>query len=66
MILDTDVIIWYLRGDKNAFNLIEKNIGFYLSVISYMELIQGMRNKKELTLLKKKIRDWKVKILYID
>ena len=66
MIIDTDVIIWYLKGNKNAFNSIEKQNGFQVSVITYMELVQGMRNKTELTELRKAFRIWKTKILYID
>lgn len=66
MIIDTDVIIWYLKGNKNAFNIIEKQNGFQVSVITYMELVQGMRNKTELTELRKAFRVWKTKILYID
>ncbi len=66
MIIDSDVLIWYLRGNKKAFNFIEKHEGFYISVISYMELIQGMRNKHELNIFRKKFRDWKAEIAYIN
>ncbi len=66
MIIDSDVLIWYLRGNKKSFNFIEKHEGFYISVISYMELIQGMRNKHELNIFRKKFRDWKAEIAYIN
>jgi predicted nucleic acid-binding protein len=48
LIIDTDVIIWYLRGDEAAKRVIEQNIPFSISVITYMELIQGMINKDEM------------------
>lgn len=65
MLIDTDVIIWYMRGNSNAFKAIEKYKGFTISVVTYMELVQGMRNKKELALLRKALKSWNTKIIYI-
>ena len=65
MIFDTDVLIWYMRGNEKAFNLLESANSFYISVITYMELVQGMRNKNELTELRKALRLWSTKILYV-
>jgi predicted nucleic acid-binding protein len=53
MLIDTDVLIWYLRGNENARNIIHNNIPFKISVINYLELIQGMRSKNELKVLQK-------------
>lgn len=66
MIIDTDVLIWYFKGNKNALNIINKYTPFSISTITYMELIQGMRNKNELQILKKYIKKWNVKILQIN
>ena len=65
MIVDTDVLIWYLRGNENAYELIDNANNLYLSVVTYMELVQGMRNKKELISLRKALHIWNAKILYI-
>ncbi len=65
MLVDTDVLIWYMRGNKNAFKTIEKTNNFHISVITYIELVQGMRNKMELNALRKSLRDWNVSIIYI-
>lgn len=46
MILDSDVIIWYLRGLSSARPYLEQK-GFSCSVISYLEVLQGSKNKKE-------------------
>lgn len=48
MIVDTDVLIWYLKGNENALEAIEELNKFSISVVTYIELVQGMRNKKEL------------------
>ena len=65
MLVDTDIIIWYMRGNQKAFEILNKNKGFKISVVTYMELVQGMRNKQELTLLRKALKNWETKIIYI-
>jgi len=65
MLIDTDVLIWYMMGNKKAFKAIEKTINFHISVITYMELVQGMRNKMELNALRKSLRGWNASIIYI-
>jgi len=65
LIIDTDVIIWYLRGNKNALKTIESHIPFKISVITYLELIQGMQDKKELRILQKYLREWSTEIIHI-
>ncbi len=66
MIIDTDVLIWYLRGNEKAYQVIENSNTFFISVVTYMELVQGMRNKKELNRLRKALHIWNAKILYIS
>lgn len=66
IMIDTDVLIWYLRGNNKAFETIEKLDGFSISVVTYMELVQGMRNKKELMTLRRSLRYWDAKIIYIN
>jgi len=66
MLIDTDVLIWYLRGNDKAYQLIENSNNLFISVITYMELVQGMRNKKELNNLRKALHIWNAQILYIS
>jgi len=50
VIFDTDVLIWYFRGNEKAKECI-KSINYeerFLSSFVYMELLQGCLNKKEL------------------
>jgi predicted nucleic acid-binding protein len=60
------VIIWYIKGNKNAYDLIHGMDQFCISSITYMELVQGMRNKDELRTLQKVLRQWNVKTIYIN
>ena len=66
MIIDTDVLIWYMRGNDNALRLIENTDKFLISAVTYMELVQGMRNKKELNTLRQALHAWNARILYIS
>ena len=66
MLIDTDVLIWYMRGNEKAYKRIEKEINFSISVVTYMELVQGMRNKKELNNFRQALHAWNTKILYIS
>ena len=66
MIIDTDVIIWYLKENEAAKEIIERNIPFSISVITYMELIQGMRNKEETRIFLRQMQKWNVDIIQID
>ena len=66
MIVDTDVLIWYLRGNEKAKKIVEANIPFSISAVTYMELIQGMKNKEEFRIFQKQIQKWNIDILQID
>ena len=66
MLIDTDVLIWYLRGNTNAQKIITANIPFKISVINYLELIQGMRDKNELRALQKQLKKWSAEIIQIN
>ena len=65
-LVDTDVLIWYMRGDQNAYDLIRSFNSFCISSITYMELVQGLRNKNELKILRNTLQNWDVKTLYIS
>ena len=63
MILDTDVMIWFLRGNQKAIDLIMDEMPFSISIITYMELMQGMRDKRELEKTKKALAEMNVEII---
>ena len=66
MIIDTDVLIWYMKGNQNAYKAIENSKHFFISVVTYMELVQGMRDKTELNSFRRALHAWNTKILYIS
>ena len=66
MILDTDVLIWYLRGNEKAKDVIEHAVPFKISAVTYMELLQGMKNKEEYRIFQKQLQRWNIEIVHID
>ena len=63
MIIDTDVLIWFLRGNQRAVDFIMEAMPFSISVVTYMELVRGMRDKRELEKMKKAFADMRVEII---
>jgi len=65
-LIDTDVLIWYLRGHVAAGVLLDGLATPVLSAVSYVELVQGCRNKQELTVLQQDLSARKARTLPID
>lgn len=66
VLVDTDVLIWNFRGNTRAADLLDESEMFYLSAVTYMELVQCVRNKNELQELRRAIHFWGTKIEPID
>jgi predicted nucleic acid-binding protein len=66
LIIDKDVLVWYLRGNEKAKISVESHIPFSISVVTYIELIQGMKNKDEFSLFQRQIQKWDTDIIHID
>lgn len=62
VLIDTDVLIWLFRGRESARRAIDKVATVELSAITYMELVQGMRNKDEFRMLRRTVYEhgWRV------
>ncbi len=65
MIYDTDILIWVQRGNEKAAKLIDKDEEKYLSIQSYMELLQGAKNKIHHKYVKNFISEFEFSILPI-
>jgi predicted nucleic acid-binding protein len=66
MLIDTDVLIWYLRGEKKAVALIDHMGPFEISAVCYMEILHGLRNKVELRAWKEYIRARGIQVILLD
>lgn len=66
MIIDTDVLIWYLKGNPKAAEIIDGCDDFSISAVTCMELVQGMRNRRELSVLRRFLSQRSVKVIQIS
>jgi len=48
MLVDTDVLIWHLRGLPKATQTLDRLPRLRISAITYLELLQGLRSGAEL------------------
>ncbi|MBI4230691.1 MAG: type II toxin-antitoxin system VapC family toxin [Planctomycetes bacterium] len=62
MLFDTDVLIWVLRGNEHAARAIEEAPRCLTSIVSYMELLQGARDRKELRTIRSFLSDCGIQV----
>ena len=65
MLIDADIIIWNWRGKTEAAAILDSANPFCLSAVTYMELVQGMRNQREWEALQADMKLWEAKVLPI-
>jgi predicted nucleic acid-binding protein len=65
-LLDTCILIDYLRGNSSIYDLLikDKSINLYMSTVTVMELILGALNKREVNYIQKAFKE--IKIIYIN
>ena len=65
-LLDTCILIDYLRGEPNVYDILVNNSGIKLSMstITMMELVIGAFNRREVNYIQKAFKD--IDIIYID
>ncbi len=66
MIVDSDVLIWASRGNINAATQLQQIDDVIISAVTYMEVVQGALNKKELNAFKKALRLWNARVAPIN
>ena len=62
LLVDTDVLIWLLRGRISARLAVEACASVEISAVNYMELLEGVRDNAELRLLRRTVRlnGWRI------
>jgi predicted nucleic acid-binding protein len=63
MIFDTDVLIWASRGNVHAARAIDAAPDRALSIVSFMELLQGARSKREIRQIQESLRQLQFRVL---
>ena len=57
MLFDTDVLVWVLRGNLNAAKIVEASKDRHVSIVTYMELLHGARDRREVKKIKTFLND---------
>jgi predicted nucleic acid-binding protein len=63
-LVDTDVIIWHLRGNAKASAVLADASPFAISAVTYMELLQGVRSKEEIRFLRQDLASFQARLVY--
>lgn len=65
-LLDTCILIDFLRGNKSIYDILvdNENVNLSMSTITMMELVIGAFNKKEMLYIQKAFS--KIKVIYIN
>ena len=63
MLFDTDILIWVQRGNRKAAQFIDGADERLISVLTYMELLQAARDKRQHAVIKQYVRDLSFSVL---
>ena len=63
MLFDTDVLIWVQRGNPKAAKVVDAVPQRRISILTQMELMQGVRDRKEARLIREFLSDLDFRIL---
>jgi predicted nucleic acid-binding protein len=63
VLFDTDVLIWVLRGRAKAADAVDAAEARAIAVVTYMELLQGARDSREVKAIKSFLADLKFRTL---
>ncbi|MGE0267555.1 MAG: type II toxin-antitoxin system VapC family toxin [Candidatus Omnitrophota bacterium] len=66
MLVDTDVLIWCLRGEQKARTALQNLGSYYISSVAYMEILQGIKYTNELKILKQFLHQKNIRHIYLD
>ena len=66
ILVDTDVLIWVTRKNSQASTFLDSFDDLAISDVTYMELIQGAKNKREAQAIDKTLKNMAVSRLSIN
>lgn len=59
---DTDILIWYKKGNRSAVSLIDQADEKALALQTYMEFLQGARSSEDMSQIKEFVHEYNFQI----
>ncbi len=66
MIFDSDVLIWFSRGDRDAIELVNSEVDRAVSIVTVIEILQGVKSKAEMRTTKQFFHLLDFRILHLS
>jgi predicted nucleic acid-binding protein len=66
MIFDSDVLIWFLRGEPSAVDWIDATPDRSVSIATLMETLQGAKSKPEMRMIRELFREAMFQVIPLD
>ena len=63
MLFDTDILIWLQRGNDKAADIVEGTDSRFISIQTYMELLQMAKDKRQHKLIKSFLNNFSFSVL---
>jgi predicted nucleic acid-binding protein len=63
LVFDTDVLVWVFRGNAKAARAVDRCAERAISIVTYMELLQGVRQQSESRAIKDFLGDLRFRTL---
>jgi len=63
VLFNTDIFIWIQRGNQKAAHLVDRDVDRFLSVQTYMELLQGTESRQHHDYTKSFLKDFAFQVL---
>jgi len=63
MTFDSDVLIWFTRGEPEAIAWINTTPDRSMSIVAFIEVLQGARSRQDMRIIKESLNDLRFRIL---
>lgn len=57
MLIDTDVMIWLMRGNDRAASAVQETWPRSIAIVTYMEMVHGLRSREQIRAAKSLLKE---------
>jgi predicted nucleic acid-binding protein len=63
MTFDSDVLIWFTRGEPEAIALINSTLDRSMSIVALIEVLQGARSRQDMRIIKESLAELRFRMI---